>query len=70
MGSPADEPEQRDNERQHKVTIAHSFAIGKTEVTWDQWEACVRDRWCDGVAIEHACVRTKIVYDSHASFTD
>jgi formylglycine-generating enzyme required for sulfatase activity len=26
-------------------------------VTWDQWEACVRDRWCDGVAIE-AALRT------------
>ena len=52
MGSPADEPERRPSERQHKVTIARAFAIGKTEVTWDQWEACVRDRWCDGPAIE------------------
>jgi formylglycine-generating enzyme required for sulfatase activity len=54
MGSPADEPERRENERQHKVTIARAFAIGKTEVTWDQWEACVRDRWCDGIAVESA----------------
>ncbi len=49
MGSPADEPERRPSERQHKVTIARAFAIGKTQVTWDQWEACVRDRWCDGL---------------------
>ena len=28
--------------------------MGKTEVTWDQWEACVRDRWCDGPAIDIA----------------
>ena len=54
MGSPADEPERRPSERHHKVTIARAFAIGKTQVTWDQWEACVRDRWCDGPAVEHA----------------
>lgn len=54
MGSPAEEPNRRDNERQHRVTIARAFAMGKTEVTWDQWEACVRDRWCDGIAIEDA----------------
>jgi formylglycine-generating enzyme required for sulfatase activity len=54
MGSPAGEPERRENEPQHKVTIAKRFAIGKTEVTWNQWEACVRDRWCDGIAVENA----------------
>ncbi|HET9219570.1 MAG TPA: SUMF1/EgtB/PvdO family nonheme iron enzyme [Terriglobia bacterium] len=54
MGSPADEPERRENERLHRQSIARAFAIGRTEVTWDQWEACVRDRWCDGVAIENA----------------
>ena len=54
MGSPAGEPERRDNERHHKVALPRPFAIGKTEVTWDQWEACVRDHWCDGVAVENA----------------
>ena len=54
MGSPADEPERRENERQRRQSIARAFAIGRTEVTWDQWEACVRDRWCDGVAVESA----------------
>ena len=54
MGSPADEPERRENERHQRQSIARSFAIGRTEVTWDQWEACVRDRWCDGVAVESA----------------
>jgi formylglycine-generating enzyme required for sulfatase activity len=54
MGSPANEPERRENEPQHKVSISRAFAIGKTEVTWDQWEACVRDRWCDGVGVENA----------------
>jgi formylglycine-generating enzyme required for sulfatase activity len=54
MGSPADEPDRRENERQHRVTIARAYAIGKTEVTWDQWESCVRDRWCDGIAVDNS----------------
>ncbi|HEX4997441.1 MAG TPA: formylglycine-generating enzyme family protein [Terriglobia bacterium] len=54
MGSPADEPERRDNEPQRRVTIARPFAMSATEVTWNQWEACVRDRWCDGAAIDEA----------------
>jgi formylglycine-generating enzyme required for sulfatase activity len=54
MGSPADEPERRENEVYQRVTIARTFAMGKTEVTWDQWEACVRDRYCDGPAIDPA----------------
>ena len=58
MGSPADDPDHRENERQQKVGVARAFAIGKTEVTWDQWEACVRDRWCDGLAVEQA-LRTR-----------
>ena len=54
MGSPADEPERRDSEPQHAVTISKSFALATTPVTWNQWEACVRDRWCEGEAIEIA----------------
>ena len=42
MGSPATEAGRRDNEPQSRVTIARAFAVSKTEVTWDQWEACVR----------------------------
>ena len=59
MGSPADEPDRRENERYHSVTIARAFALGRTEVTWDQWEACVRDSWCDGIAAENALRRTE-----------
>jgi formylglycine-generating enzyme required for sulfatase activity len=54
MGSPAEEAERRDNEPQHRVTFARAFAIATTPVTWDQWEACVRDRWCEGAAIDSA----------------
>jgi formylglycine-generating enzyme required for sulfatase activity len=54
MGSPAGEAGRRDNEPQSRVAIARAFAVSRTEVTWDQWEACVRARWCDGIAIESA----------------
>jgi formylglycine-generating enzyme required for sulfatase activity len=54
IGSPADEPLHRDNEVRQEITFARPFAISRTSVTWDQWEACVRDRWCDGTAIETA----------------
>jgi formylglycine-generating enzyme required for sulfatase activity len=54
MGSPAGEEFRRDHEHQHKVTIAYKYAVSKTEVTWDQWEACVRDGACDGAAIDTA----------------
>lgn len=31
----------------HKVTIAKPFALGKYEVTFDEWEACVADKACE-----------------------
>jgi formylglycine-generating enzyme required for sulfatase activity len=69
IGSPADEPDRRENERPLQVTIARAFAIGRTEVTWDQWEACVRDRWCDGVGIENA-LRTNEDGTPNKTFAD
>src|SRR5262249_58108606 len=36
MGSP---PSEQQAEAQHRVTIATPFAIGKFEVTFDEWEA-------------------------------
>lgn len=54
MGTPATEQNRREHEHPHKVTIARPFAASRTEVTWDQWEACVRDGMCDGVAVETA----------------
>ena len=55
MGSPATEAGRRENnEMQQKVTIARQFAVSKTEVTWDQWESCVRAGACDGAAVEAA----------------
>ena len=45
MGSPATEPERDADEPQHRVNITKAFAIATTTVTWNQWEACVRDNW-------------------------
>jgi formylglycine-generating enzyme required for sulfatase activity len=54
MGSPADEAERRENEKQRRITFAQNFAMSATPVTWEQWEACVRDTWCDAESIETA----------------
>lgn len=54
MGSPGNEALRRDNEPQMEVTFAAPFAMSSTPVTWDQWEACVRDTWCDGIAVEES----------------
>lgn len=34
----------------HKVTIGYSFAVGRYDVTFDQWDACVADGGCGGYA--------------------
>ena len=48
MGSPATEPERdKDEGPQRRVTI-EPFAIGKTEVTFAQWDACVTAGGCNG----------------------
>jgi formylglycine-generating enzyme required for sulfatase activity len=45
MGSP---PSELGAETQHRVTIAAPFAVGKFEITFDEWEACVKNNGCDG----------------------
>lgn len=43
MGSPADEPERRDDEGpQHEVTISREFALGRYPVTFEEF-----DRFCE-----------------------
>ncbi len=47
MGSPASEQGRDDDEGpQHQVNIPRPFAAGKFEVTFDEWDACVRERGC------------------------
>lgn len=49
MGSPTSEPERSDEEGpQHPVTIARPFAVGRFEVTFDEWDACVAEGGCNG----------------------
>ena len=48
MGSVEDDPEAGYSEHpQHRVTLP-SFAVGKYEVTFDEWDACVADGGCNG----------------------
>jgi formylglycine-generating enzyme required for sulfatase activity len=54
MGSPETEKDRDQDEGLHKVTIPYSFAVSKGPITWDQWEACVRDAVCDGQSVETA----------------
>jgi formylglycine-generating enzyme required for sulfatase activity len=47
MGSPATEADRSPNEGpQHEVTIAKPFAVGRTEVTFAQWDSCVAAGAC------------------------
>src|SRR6516165_700919 len=49
MGSPTSEPGHSvDENPQHTVTIARPFAVGRFEVTFDEWDACVADGGCNG----------------------
>jgi formylglycine-generating enzyme required for sulfatase activity len=45
MGSP---PSEQQAEAQHRVTIAAPFAVSKFEITFAQWDACVKAGGCDG----------------------
>lgn len=54
MGSPETEKDRDADEGQHAVVIAYSFAVSKGPITWDQWDACVRDGVCDGPSVEAA----------------
>jgi formylglycine-generating enzyme required for sulfatase activity len=47
MGSPPGEADRYNDEGpQHKVTIARPFAVGKFEVTFAEWDACVAAGGC------------------------
>ena len=46
-GSPTSEPgHSADEGPQHTVTIARQFAVGRFEVTFDEWDACAADGGC------------------------
>src|ERR1043165_5086860 len=45
MGS---SPSDQQAEAQHRVTITRRFGIGKFEITFDEWDACVAEGGCRG----------------------
>lgn len=48
MGSPTGEPGHFAEEGpQHLVTISRPFAVGRSEVTFDEWDACVAEGGCN-----------------------
>ena len=51
MGSPPAEVGRGDDEGpQRKVTFAEPFAIGRHEVTFAQWDACVTEGGCNATS--------------------
>ena len=46
MGSPEGEKNRESDDRQHRVCV-EAFDLGKTEVTFAQWDACVADGGCN-----------------------
>ena len=46
MGSHIDLPNRKYEIPLHKVTIPKAFAVGKFEVTFDEWDLCVADGGC------------------------
>ena len=49
MGSPANEPGRTTKEGlQHTVTFTRNFAVGRFELTFAEWDACVADGGCQG----------------------
>ena len=49
MGSPSGEKDRGNDEGpQHRVTIPASFAVGRFEITFTEWDACVAGGGCGG----------------------
>jgi formylglycine-generating enzyme required for sulfatase activity len=46
MGSANEEGRDDDEGPQHSVTITSPFAVGRLEVTFDEWDACTAHRGC------------------------
>src|SRR5207302_8328019 len=49
MGSP---PSEQNAEAQHRVTIAAPFAVSKFEITFNDWDLCLREGECGGDRLE------------------
>lgn len=75
MGSPPGESGRSDDEGPaHIVRIARPFAVGKYEVTFDEWDACAAGRQC-GAASDEGWGRGKrpvinVSYEQAVGFTE
>lgn len=49
QGSPASEPQSLPTERPQREVTVPSFSIGRTEVTFAEWDACVADGGCSHI---------------------
>ena len=47
MGSPPSETGRSEGEELRRVTIPRAFAVGRYEVTYDEWDACIREGGCE-----------------------
>ena len=55
MGSPSTETDRSEDEGpQRTVTIGSDFAVGRYEVTWAEWDACVADGGCSSAGPDGA----------------
>lgn len=54
MGSPDNEPGRTSSEGpQHRVTIKRAFAVGRFDVTFEEWDACVIEGGCQHKPEDH-----------------
>jgi formylglycine-generating enzyme required for sulfatase activity len=68
MGAtPGEQGAEEDEGPPHRVTIGKPFAIGKYEVTHDEWDACVAERACERAADEGwGRGRRPVIHVNHA----
>jgi len=69
MGSPPGEQGRFENEGpQRTVTILNTFSVGKYEVTWAEWEACVTDGGCSDNSETNYSSLTEVKYRGDAGY--
>tara|TARA_R110000787_G_scaffold16622_25_gene50837 strand:- start:83135 stop:83935 length:801 start_codon:yes stop_codon:yes gene_type:complete len=56
MGDKAGRPTEKPTVR---VKLARPFALSRTEITWNHWQACVAAKGCDAIASDHGWGRGK-----------
>ena len=70
MGSPAEDPERRDNEFAHEVTLTRPFAIGTVEVTREQWDALMESNPSLFPACGPTCPIDNVSWEAAVTYTN